>query len=166
MNDHDELSALEAELRRMRPRELPPTLAARLAQPPPANVATNETPASPAPVVRWAPWLWLGAGLAAALALAAVWWPAFRAGADGPAPVVAEPAPGREADPVPFKPVSAENLLLATSDEGVIELADGQTARRIRLDYLDTYTWRDEAGASLEWSVPREVYYYVPVVAY
>lgn len=163
MKDHDELSALEAELQRLRPRALPPSLASRLERPPPAAPEGMEPAAVAAPVrvATFRPWRWASAGLAAALALAAWWW--LPSAGDPPAPST---VPALASDAAPFKPVAGENLLLATADEGVVELADGTSARRIRLDYLDTYTWRDDAGASLEWSVPREVYYYVPIVAY
>ena len=63
-----------------------------------------------------------------------------------------------------FKPVAAENLLYAVRDEGVITLSDGTEARRERLNYVDTITWKNpRTNASLIWSVPREEVRVVPV---
>jgi hypothetical protein len=73
------------------------------------------------------------------------------------APVTATPTPA-------YKPVSAENLLYAQSDEGLVTLADGTTARRYRSSYVDTITWKDpRTQASLRWSVPRTEERVVPV---
>jgi hypothetical protein len=63
-----------------------------------------------------------------------------------------------------FKPVQAENILYAASNEGLITLEDGTPARRERLHYVDTITWRNpRTNASLTWSVPREEVRVVPV---
>jgi hypothetical protein len=64
----------------------------------------------------------------------------------------------------PFKPVAAQNLLLNRSDEGVVTLADGRAARRVRESYLDTITWKNpQTHASLQWTIPREEIRVVPV---
>ncbi|HVS54360.1 MAG TPA: hypothetical protein VHD62_18535 [Opitutaceae bacterium] len=63
-----------------------------------------------------------------------------------------------------FKPVAAENVLYAARDEGFVTLDDGTTARRERLRYIDTITWKNpRTHASLQWSVPREEIRVVPV---
>ena len=73
------------------------------------------------------------------------------------APVAATTTPA-------YKPVSAENLLYAQSDEGLVTLADGTTARRYRSSYVDTITWKDpRTQASLRWSMPRTEERVVPV---
>lgn len=63
-----------------------------------------------------------------------------------------------------LKPVAAENVLYAASDEGLVTLDDGTTARQERLSYVDTITWKNPlTRASLTWSVPREEVRVVPV---
>ena len=89
--------------------------------------------------------------------------------------VAPAPAPSLTLAPVPattapvvaaarYKPVSAENLLYAQSDEGLVTLSDGTQARRTRSSYVDTITWRNpRTQASLKWSVPRTEERVVPV---
>ena len=75
------------------------------------------------------------------------------------APVVAVPAPEEV-----FKPVAAENVLYAVRDEGLVTLDDGTAARRERLNYVDTITWKNpRTNASVRWTVPREEVRVVPV---
>lgn len=63
-----------------------------------------------------------------------------------------------------LRPVAVENVLVAAEDEGLVTLADGTPARRARLQFLDTITWRNPAtDASLRWTVPREEVRVVPV---
>jgi|SRR5581483_9032708 len=63
-----------------------------------------------------------------------------------------------------LKPVEAENVLYSARDEGLVTLDDGSVARRERLSYVDTITWRNpKTHASLKWSVPREEVRVVPV---
>jgi hypothetical protein len=53
----------------------------------------------------------------------------------------------------------------AAPDEGLVTLADGTPARRVRSSYVDTITWKNPRNnASLRWSVPREEVRVVPVV--
>jgi len=74
------------------------------------------------------------------------------------------PANAGEAAPA-FRPVAAENVLYAAQDEGLVALADGTPARRVRSSYVDTITWKNPRNnASLRWSVPREEVRVVPVV--
>jgi hypothetical protein len=64
-----------------------------------------------------------------------------------------------------LKPVTAENVLYAASDEGLVTLADGTPARRERLEFVDTITWQNpRTHASLTWRLPREEVRVVPVV--
>ncbi|HEU5080975.1 MAG TPA: hypothetical protein VFT72_17315 [Opitutaceae bacterium] len=64
----------------------------------------------------------------------------------------------------PFQPVAAENVLVASSDEGLVTLADGTPARQLRQTYVDTITWKDSrTNASLKWSMPREEVRVVPI---
>jgi hypothetical protein len=63
-----------------------------------------------------------------------------------------------------FKPVAAENVLYAASDEGPVTLDDGTSARRERLSYIDTITWKNSrTNASVRWTVLREEIRVVPV---
>jgi hypothetical protein len=68
------------------------------------------------------------------------------------------------ANPIAFKPIAAENLLVDARDEGLVTLDDGTAARRERLRYVDTITWKNpRTNASVRWSVPREEVRVVPV---
>lgn len=158
----DELFRLEAELKRLRPavpsRDLLLRLEAELA---PAAAARG------ASVVRrgraW--WVWAGAlPIAAALAVAFVVntrrppIPTNQVLVAAHAPVAAT------ANEAVFKPVAAENVLYAVSDEGLVTLDDGTSARRERLSYVDTITWKNpRTNASVRWTVPREEVRVVPV---
>ena len=65
----------------------------------------------------------------------------------------------------PLKPVAAENVLVSARDEGLVILEDGTSARRERLQFVDTITWKNpRTNSSLRWSVPREEVRIVPVV--
>ena len=65
----------------------------------------------------------------------------------------------------PLKPVAAENVLVSARDEGLVTLEDGTPARRERLQFVDTITWKNpRTNSSLRWSVPREEVRIVPVV--
>ena len=55
-------------------------------------------------------------------------------------------------------------LLYAAQNDGLVTLSDGTPARRERLNYIDTITWKDpRTNASVRWSVPREEVRVVPV---
>jgi hypothetical protein len=84
-----------------------------------------------------------------------------KAGTRG-APVETSGAPLAEQT---LKPVAAENVLVSASDEGFVTLADGTAARRERLQFVDTITWKNpRTNSSLRWSIPREEVRIVPVV--
>ena len=136
----DELEKLEAELKALRP--VAPSRALH------ARVARDLAPASRS--TAWWAWSAVPAAIAAALVLGFV---------ATNRPVKAEaPAPA-------FRPVAAENVLYAARDEGLVTLADGTPARRVRSSYVDTITWKNpRSNASLRWSVPREEVRVVPVV--
>jgi hypothetical protein len=138
----DELLKLERELKSLRPVEPSIGLRSKLASPNPRH----ETSANQR---RWG---WLVFPAAAALALAA-----FVATKPHRDASIVEPAAS-------FKPVAAENLLLASHDEGYVTLTDGSPAHRTRQMYLDRITWKNpRTNASLTWSVPREEVRVVPV---
>jgi hypothetical protein len=160
----DDLSQLEAELKRLRPaaptRDFLARIERELAAPIAQRVAT--------PVRRAAPlwWLWAGA-LPAAAALAVMITLATRSRPPVAAPttavVQALPTPAPESIAA-FKPVAAENVLYAAQDEGLVTLDDGTTGRRERLNYVDTITWKNpRTNASVRWTVPREEVRVVPV---
>lgn len=149
----DELNALEAELRRLRPVAPPAALARRIAR----DLAPAAPPArrAPQPAAGFWPWRWAAVALPAVAAIALLVF--------APAPPVARPAPAVAADVL--KPVAAENVLYAARDEGLVTLADGTTARRARYTYVDTITWKNpRTNAVLTWRVPREEVRVVPVV--
>ncbi|MSU23602.1 MAG: hypothetical protein EXS32_07235 [Opitutus sp.] len=144
----DEIQSLEAELKRLRPAGPSRDLLARLGR--------DLAPAARSPAPRW--WLWAGAlPIAAAIAVAFT-LAARREPAVPPPPRVAA------MPPAVFQPVAAENVLYAAQDDGPVTLADGTSARRERLSYVDTITWKNpRTNASVRWSVPREEVRVVPV---
>ena len=165
----DDLINLEAELKRLRPAAPTRDFLARMAR-------ELDTPAAPAPVVRrparlW--WLWAGA-LPAAAALAVMITlvtrrqPATPTRATStPVAVTAKPSVAEQLvaeSKAAFKPIAAENVLYSVLDEGLVTLEDGTPARRERLNYVDTVTWKNpRTNASVRWTVPREEVRVVPV---
>lgn len=156
-----ELQELEAELQRLRPRHASPQLLAAIAS----------DLAAPAPEPRRNAWAWFALPLAAAAAgvlLLRTPHPADPAPpATAPALAVTTPSAPATTPAAPvakFKPVSAENVLYAQSDDGLVTLADGSQAVRVRSSYVDTITWKNPATkASLRWSVPHTEVRVVPV---
>lgn len=153
----DELQQLEAELKRLQPVATAPALRDRI-----------EHELASAPVrsrLAEVHWLWAALPAAAAVALVCVQFARERSTEltnEIPAgvPALAEAT----AIVAPFKPVTAENVLVAASDEGLVILADGTPARRERLQFVDTITWKNpRTNASLTWRVPREEVRVVPV---
>jgi len=150
----DELQQLEMELKRLRPVAPAARLVRRVERELAAAPRERETPAR-------VPWWWAATPLATAAAIVMVMAQAKRW--DRPAEhrggaVVAEST----ADVL--KPVAAENVLVAARDEGLVTLADGTPARRARLQYVDTITWKNpRTNASLTWTVPREEVRVVPI---
>jgi hypothetical protein len=147
----ESLQDLEAELTRLRPAPVSPELVARIERELEAAAAVSRARRR-----TW--WAWSMA-LPAAAALAVLLASAMRRDFSAPgAAVAAEKASDL------LKPVAAENVLYAARDEGLVTLADGTTARRERLNYIDTITWTNpRTHASLRWSVPREEVRVVPV---
>lgn len=143
----DELQQLEAELKQLRPAAPSRELRARL---------DRELKLQPHTSRAW--WLWAGAmPVAAAIAVALIL--ATRRDHTQPPPTQVAAA-----TLATFKPVAAENVLYAAQDDGPVTLADGTSARRERLSYVDTITWKDpRTNASVRWSVPREEVRVVPV---
>ena len=157
----DELQQLEAELKALRPAAPSGLLTARIERElaAPDDTATGRAPRG---AVRW---LW-AAALPAAAAVALMVGQYSRRTARTTGLESGTPASAVAGDTeAPFKPISAENVLYSASDEGLITLADGTTARRERLQYVDTITWKNpRTNASLRWSVPREEVRVVPLV--
>ena len=147
----DELKQLEAELKQLRPAAPSARLQARIER----ELAQPAAPRTLAPVQRfWA----VAMPAAAAVALA------FNHFADESRPPAPRAANSAIAAAAPLKPIAAENVLVAATDEGLVTLADGTPARRERLQFVDTITWRNpRTNASLTWSVPREEVRVVPV---
>lgn len=161
----DDFSQLEAELKTLRPAAPSVLLSTRID----AELATTAV-SEPMRVVRhtsrgW--WLWAAAfPSAAAVTLMAVVWarrvPMGTTGARGPGTTwaAAQTAAATEL----YKPVAAENVLYAVSDEGLVTLDDGTAARRERLQYVDTITWKNpRTNATVRWTMPREEVRVVPV---
>jgi hypothetical protein len=155
----DELKQLEAELGRLRPVSPSRELVQRVG----TELATI-------PVQRRTPWLeWvMVAALPAAAVIALILTLVPRLD-DGMPKHDAKSNPAERADGIAakettLKPVAAEKVLVSADDEGVVTLADGTPARRERLHYVDTITWKNpRTNASLTWSVPREEVRVVPI---
>ena len=130
---------LEIELRRLRPRRPSDLIEARLG-------TALETRAR----VHASGWL---RGLAAACFAAALAW------------LAALTPRAIERTPEPLRPVAAEETLQSARDEGVVTLADGTPARRLRLHYVNTMSWSG-AGRTLTWTSTREELRIVPVATY
>jgi hypothetical protein len=160
----NEFSQLEAELKALRPvaptRHVQARIAHELER---AEVAARVTSSTRA----W--WRWAAALPAAAAVLIGLAVFVRRVPPASPVENVAAAAANAamvgEADTEPaFKPVSAENVLYAVADEGLVTLDDGTAARRERLSYVDTITWKNpRTNASVRWTVPREEVRVVPV---
>lgn len=155
----DELHQLEAELKRLRPSAPSRELLGRI-----DDDLRTEVPGRPLLPIRW---LWLAA-LPAAAAFAIVFSqrsPHPGAGDQTQSrSALRAPNRGDASVDAPLKPVAAENVLVSASDEGLVTLDDGTQARRERLRYVDTITWKNpRTNASLTWSVPREEVRVVPV---
>lgn len=155
----DDLHQLEAELKRLRPAAPSTRLRARVGE----ALVPARRKSSP----RW-PWLW-GAALpvAAAIAMMAFWPKEAPRARELPPVAVADRDQGasRSESSDTLKPVAVENVLYAAHDEGLVTLSDGTPARRQRLNYVDTVTWKNpHTNISLTWSVPREEVRVTPVV--
>lgn len=152
----DELQQLEAELKQLRPVAPAARLMARVARE--LTVVARQQPEGAR--VHWLRWVLVPA-IAAAAALAVMLVPVERpAGGTerGGGAVGADGGLGG------LKPVAAENVLVGARDEGLVTLADGTPARRARLQYVDTITWKNpRTNASLTWTVPREEVRVVPI---
>lgn len=159
----DELKQLEAELERLQPARPSRALVQRI---------EADLIAKPEPVRRTIDRMgWVFAlALPAAAALALMLTLASRLRNREPAALPAvgassEVAPvAVVANEAPLKPVAAEKVLVSADDEGLVTLDDGTQARRERLRFVDTITWRNpRTNASLTWSVPREEVRVIPV---
>lgn len=162
----DEFSQLEAELKALRPVAPARHLQARIGR----ELERGEVSAQVTPSARaW--WRWAAAVPAAAAVLIALVVFVRHVPPASPVDNIAATAVSAaggtvgEAEPAPvFKPVAAENVLYAVSDEGLVTLDDGTAARRERLSYVDTITWKNpRTNASVRWTVPREEVRVVPV---
>lgn len=75
--------------------------------------------------------------------------------ASSPAITIA-PAPNKPATDS-LAPVAIENVLYAARNEGLVHLTDGALARRQRLQFVDTITWKaPQSNVSMTWTLPRE----------
>lgn len=153
----DDLLPLEAELKRLRPAAPTRDLLARLE-------GELATPAVQRASRTW--WILAGAlPIAAGLAFAII---VASHRDQAPSNVRVEPAAQARSTagaPAAFKPIAAENVLYDARDEGFITLEDGTPARRERLNFVDTITWKNpRTNASVRWSVPREEVRVVPVI--
>lgn len=147
----DELQQLEAELKGLRPAPLPAALVARVE----AELAMQPAFALARPRGGNVAWFWPFL-TAAAAALAMTFAPQ--------PPVSAEGKSSLATTEITLKPIAAENVLVSAQDEGLVTLPDGTPARRARLQYVDTITFKNpRTNASLVWTVPREEVRIVPV---
>jgi hypothetical protein len=159
----DDLFQLEAELKRLRP-AVPSRGLLR-------NVERELTSEAARRSKAIAPVQWLVTASLAAAATVALMYAINPRRAS--APNVAEerahlssrtPNPNASSHDAPLKPIAAQNVLLSASDEGLVTLGDGTQARKQRLHYVDTITWKNpRTNASLTWTVPREEIRVVPI---
>lgn len=145
-----DLHDFEAELTRLQPAAPSRALEQRIER------ELRTAPAQPAGVrVHWVWFVALPTAAAVAILLSR--------------PVSQQPAGGSMAKAPPasaevLKPVAAENVLYSARDEGLVVLEDGTPARRERLQFVDTITWKNpRTNASLRWTVPREEVRVVPI---
>jgi hypothetical protein len=163
---NDDFTDLENELKQLRPRAMPAPLIGRVAK----DLA--EPARRRGLFAEWRTWI-LPAAAAAALAVAVTSIPfLMRERGIEPETVLVEPASGPAnagaavAMAARLQPVRATNVLYDAVDEGIVYLDEDTPAQRMRLSYLDTITWENpKGGASLQWTVPREEIYFVPVTA-
>lgn len=153
-----DLHDFEAELTRLQPAAPSRALEQRIARELPAEPA----PAAPAPPARHdsakVHWVWFVALPAAAAVALMLSRPV------NPPPAGNSLAKTPPASAEVLKPVAAENVLYAARDEGLVVLEDGTPARRERLQFVDTITWKNpRTNASLKWTVPREEVRVVPI---
>lgn len=172
----NEFAELEAELKQLRPRAARADLETVLAESLDAGAAGgwSETRqrAHPSPAyttaTSWTSWKWANWGVAAALVAVMAVWSSLAPVVESPvaAQGIAKTQTTSESAPV-LRPVRAGRTLLASRIDGVVELADGSSAQRVRDYYVDTFVWRDPAGRSqLKWEVPREGVRFVGLAAY
>src|SRR5215207_9852004 len=155
----DDIKQLEAELARLRPATPSRALIKRVE----AELATVSAP----PSLPWIEWI-LAAALPAAALIALLLTLIPRTGETSAKQELKSHSPGRVAGvaslEAPLKPIAAEKVLVSADDEGLVTLADGTPARRERLQYVDTITWKNpRTNASLRWTVPREEIRVVPI---
>ncbi|MEO6244841.1 MAG: hypothetical protein ABIQ12_05350 [Opitutaceae bacterium] len=157
----DDLKQLEVELQRLRPAA--PSRALRLRVERELAAPALQVASRPVAPVRW---VWFAA-LPAAAAVAVMLVQYSRRN-PVPRPMngsqIATPPVVASADAA-LKPVTTENVLVSASDEGLVTLDDGTLARRERLQFVDTITWKNpRTNSSLRWSIPREEVRVMPVV--
>ncbi len=176
----NEFADLEAELKQLRPRATRTDLEVRLAKVLEPAVADRvggsptRTRSDYRTATAWTSWKWVNWGVAAALVALMSVWSVLAPPSVAPdlqARMAADPGDAMAAAPSELndalKPVRAGRTLLASRIDGVVELADGSSAQRVRDYYLDTIVWRDPAGhRQLKWEVPREAVRFVGLAAY
>jgi hypothetical protein len=149
MDNEIEITELELELRRLRPLEPSARLRTSLGQQ--LKAKRHGT------LVRLS---WLVVPMAAGLAIFLNTPPSHDR-------TIPQPTTSAMVDPraaTPFKLIAAENILLDSRDEGLVTLADGTPARRLRESYVATLVWKNpRTDASFKWTVPREEFRVVPV---
>lgn len=149
----DELKDFEAELRRLEPARPSAALADRI-----GRALATVAPSMPRATIRW---VWFAAAPAAAALALLLSRPEIPASARSHPLAAVEPSANASEL---LKPVAAENILYGARDEGVVLLEDGTPARRERLQFVDTITWKNpRTNASLRWIVPREEVRVVPI---
>ncbi len=163
-NESHEFTELEAELKQLRPAAPSPELLARLASELAPAVKPTSAISRPAPRTI-SPW-WLLVSLPAAAAFTFILTSsALRRPPTSAADLTLASANDTASTAPLFKPVSSENVLYDARDEGIVQLADGTPARRVRESYVDTLVWKNpRTNASLRWTVPRDEVRVVPVI--
>jgi len=166
-----EFTELEAELKRLRPRQVSTGLTTRVERA--LAGAPNSTPgAALLPKRRRSPinWFGLGLGLAAAatlLTLARVNVERTPGKKQTATAITATPVPGTVVPPNrdSFVPVGLTQVVYGTRDEGLhFPKGATQPIRRVRSQKRETLQWRNQStGTSLRLSYPSEEVTFIPV---
>ena len=174
-NPHEDI---EQELQTLRPRPPSAALWQRLERDLAVPAATSKPRYRSATTLT--SWKWAGWQIAAAAAAVAILatagvmrlaLPAVAPEAKDPASIAATPrhampqvASTTSAAADLYRPVKATNVLYDMADEGLVRIDNDQEARRTRYRFVDTITWKNQAGnATVRWSIPREEVRFIPV---
>ncbi|MEM9481273.1 MAG: hypothetical protein AAGA58_16610 [Verrucomicrobiota bacterium] len=164
--DDKELQQFEEALRQSRPSRLPEGFANRV------NAARRKEDEVDNVIDARDAFQWFRPlATAAAVAVAAFGVILFFSPGKPSSEVVADKAPAATPSsekgvqvPRGWQPVKAGNIVEDAHDDGIIYSGDGVLSRSIRYEFTDNYQWvNPETGATIEFSIPQESRFVVPV---